>query len=352
MRHSQLMWITIALILALTAPALASVEPENIATFSVVAYNPATGEVGVAVQSKFFAVGSVVPYAKAGVGAIASQAYGNTTFGPRGLNLLSEGATPEETLAALIRFDEDSARRQVGLVSVLTGTSFSYTGAECMDWAGGKTGVTDDGIVYAVQGNILTGENVVELMAMGIETGGVVPDAEITPEVARALWVDDFAGRLLAALVNGQIAGGDSRGMQSAALIVEQAGTGYGGYNDRKYDLRVDDAADPFNELARLLNMARPFALITDGYAAAYAGDFERAFEVFDGLLILDPEDLSHHYHYACALALSGDPDGALEHLRIALEFEPLLKVSAPEDPDLVSLYDLPEFKELTKAEE
>ena len=347
--------LAIAIVAGLIWPSVTlAAEPaaaDNIATFSVVAYDPSTGEVGVAVQSKFFAVGSVVPWCEAGVGAVASQAYGNPTYGPRGLALMAAGATPEEAIVAVLQGDEEAERRQIGMVSALTGEAATYTGAECQSWAGGKTGVTHDGIVYAVQGNILTGSAVVEAMAMGVETGGAIPDTLLTDNEGRALRVHDFAGRLLAALINGQTMGGDSRGQQSAALRVSQAGMGYGGYTDVKYDLRVDDAEDPFDELARLLNLARPSALITDGYNKAYAGEFDDAFRIFQFLIELDPDDLTHHYHYACALALAGWESEALVHLEIALHYDPSMIGQAREDPDLESLREMDRYKQLVGEE-
>jgi uncharacterized Ntn-hydrolase superfamily protein len=347
------------LLIPLCAAALQ--EPPDIATFSVAAYNPATGEVGVAVQSRFFAVGSVVPFAKAGVGAVATQAFGYELYGRLGLELMAEGFTPEQAIEAIRGMDAENARRQVGMVSVMgEGLSASFTGDECMDWAGGLTGTTPDGIVYAVQGNILTGQEVVGAMALAMEQPAVVPAMnfiletgegpegfELTANEQRALKVPDFAGRLLGALLAGQAMGGDSRGMQSSAMYVEQAGAGYGGFTDVKYDLRVDDAADPFDELARLLNLARPFVLITDGYNYAYSGQFEESFAVFEGLLAIDPEDLSHHYHYACALALSGDIEAALAHLKIALEFNDDYAGQVADDPDLESLHELDAFWEM-----
>lgn len=321
-----------------------------IATFSMVAFDHNTGEVGVAVQSKFFAVGSVVPWAKAGVGAVASQALGNPTYGPIGLAALEDGANPQDAISICLLDDEDRERRQIGMVSAINGEAGTYTGDECLEWAGGLTGKTADSIVYAVQGNILAGGEVVEAMAAAMEQLATADEPPLTPEVARALRVDDFAGRLLAALVAGQLAGGDSRGMQSAALLVCQEGAGYGGYTDVKYDLRVDDATDPFEELARLLNLARPFAMITEGYTFAYEGEFDRAFAVFEDLLELDPEDLTHHYHYACALALAGWESSALVHLAIALEYDPEMISHAQQDPDLESLYEMEEFRVLVGA--
>lgn len=354
--------ITAAVALSLALPALAQARqadgpkavPRVISTFSVVAYDPGTGEVGVAVQSKFFAVGSVVPYAKAGVGAVASQAYGNPTYGPLGLELMAAGVEPQDAINACLAGDEHAAERQIGMVSVGGGSGLAgtYTGDECMDWAGGRTGVTSDGLVYSVQGNILTGAEVVDAMATALEGGDIPEVDDLTENEARALGLEDFAGRLLKALIAGEQLGGDSRGMQSAALLVCQAGAGYGGYNDRKYDLRVDDAQDPFDEMARLLNLARPFALINEGYNYAYAGDFDRAFATFEFLIKLDPENLTHHYHYACALALAGDSEAALNHLRTALEFDPDMKQNAREDPDLESLHGLDEFWELVGGRE
>jgi len=221
-----------------------------------------------------------------------------------------------------------------------------------MEWAGGRVEYTPDGIVFACQGNILVGPEVVDAMAEAMLAGGMSVEAELTEAQERALQHDDLAGRMLAALLSGQALGGDSRGMQSAALIVCQEGMGYGGYTDVKYNLRVDDAVDPFDELARLLNLARPFSLVTEGYNYAYAGEFEQAFDTFEYLIDLDPENKTHHYHYACALCLSGNNDGALFHLEIALEFDPAMKLHAKEDPDLAALYELDVFKDLTWVEE
>jgi len=368
--------IASSLVLAILAPApaRAAQEPPNIATFSVAAYNPVTGEVGVAVQSKFFCVGSVVPWARAGVGAVASQAYGNPTYGPLGLDLMERGLTPGEALDVLTRRDPDGTRRQLGMVSVMDadggsgGWAATMTGGECMAWAGGRTGKTADGIVYSVQGNILTGPEVVEAMAAALEphalfnytlnsgtamlalgeaTGRAPLSVNLTSNEYTALTVDDFAGRLLSALVAGEAAGGDSRGMQSAAMKVCQAGAGYGGYTDVKYDLRVDDAVNPFEELARLLNLARPFALTNEGYNLLYAGRHAEAKAIFSELVKLQPAEASHHYNLACALALSGELDAAMAELKYAVEGEELLRKSAAEDKDLTALRDRADFKAL-----
>lgn len=203
-----------------------------VATFSIVAFDPETDSLGVAVQSKFLAVGAVVPWAKAGVGAVATQAMANFTYGPRGLDLMAEGKTAEETIEALTSTDDDREHRQVGVVDA-SGRAAIFTGAECFDWAGGVTGEH-----YAAQGNILVGRETVEAMATAYENSR-----------------GDFAAQLLAALDAGQAAGGDSRGKQSAALLVVREGGGYGGDNDRVVDLRVDDHPEPIKELIRIRDL-------------------------------------------------------------------------------------------------
>ncbi len=198
-------------------------------TFSIVAFDPETDALGVAVQSKFLAVGAIVPWARAGVGAVATQAMANYNYGPRALDLMSRGKTAAETVEALISADDEREHRQLGVVDA-EGRAATFTGSECFEWAGGATGNH-----YAAQGNILVGGETVEAMANTFENT-----------------VGDLAGRLLAALDAGQEAGGDSRGKQSAALLVVREGGGYGGDNDRLLDLRVDDHPDPIRELIRL----------------------------------------------------------------------------------------------------
>jgi len=203
-----------------------------VATFSIAAFDPETDSLGVAVQSKFLAVGSVVPWARAGVGAVATQAMANYNYGPRGLDLMAEGRTAEETVEALTSADEGRGHRQLGVVDA-QGRAATYTGSECFDWAGGVTGEH-----YAAQGNILVGRETVDAMARAYEaTSG------------------DLAARLLAALDAGQDAGGDSRGEQSAALLVVREDGGYGGDNDRVIDLRVDDHPHPIKELIRIRDL-------------------------------------------------------------------------------------------------
>lgn len=206
----------------------------RLSTFSIVAYNPTNGELGVAVESKFLAVGAVVPWATAGVGAIATQSWANTSYGPRGLRMLKRGLKPKQVAAKLIATDKGAAQRQFGIIDA-KGRAFTYTGKGCYDWAGGRTGKN-----FCAQGNILAGAQVVDAVATAYEA-------------ARG----DLAERLIAALTAGQAAGGDRRGQESAALLVVRDKGGYSGFNDRYLDLRVDDHPQPIDELKRLFELHR-----------------------------------------------------------------------------------------------
>lgn len=226
--------ILVLLPLAMVTPAQSPDHPRQkvVSTFSIVGYDPETGDLGVAVQSKFPNVRPVVPWAKAGVGAVATQSFANTSYGPRGLELLERGATPQEAIDKLTGSDKDRDQRQVGIVD-FKGRSATFTGKGCFDWAGGITGEN-----FAAQGNILAGRGVVEGLARAFrETKGTL------------------AERLIAALEAGQKAGGDRRGMQSAALLVVRKGGGYGGYDDHFIDISVYDNPNPITELRRCYNL-------------------------------------------------------------------------------------------------
>lgn len=204
-------------------------------TFSIIGYDPQTKELGVAVASKFLSVGAVVPFAKSGVDAIATQSWANLDYGKYGLELLEKGLEPKEVLKKLVENDDRSALRQVGIVDA-QGKSITFTGEDCYDWAGGYAGKN-----FAIQGNILVDHHTVEAMQNSFEQAEGYSLAE----------------RLLAALYAGDLAGGDSRGKQSAALLVVKENGSYGGFNDRYIDLRVDDHEEPVKELARLLKLHR-----------------------------------------------------------------------------------------------
>ena len=221
-------------------------------TYSIVAWDSATGDLGVVVQSKFPNVGGLVPWARAGVGAVATQSLSNTAYGERGLELLAQGATAEEALRAVMRTDTMLQDRQVGIVDA-RGNAASFSGANTFDWSGGRVGSPGGkgsaaggkgqvlvGRTFSAQGNIIVSDQTVKNLAETFErTGGGLAD------------------RLVAALKAGQAGGGDKRGMQSAALLVVRKNGGYLGANDRFIDIRVYDAPDPIAELERLLALHR-----------------------------------------------------------------------------------------------
>lgn len=227
-------------------------KEQLVATFSIVGADPKTGEVGVAVQSKFLAVGAVVPWAKANVGAVATQSWANTKFGPEGLELLEQGLSPDEVIAKLVADDPDRNLRQVAVINA-AGEASAFTGEECFDWAGHKIGKH-----HSAQGNILVSEETVTAMSRSFEQS-----------------TDPLAERLIKALAAAQHAGGDSRGKQSAAVYVLQEGAGYGGYNDVKVDLRVDDHPEPIEELLRLYELHKIFGESTDEQLDIEGGLFE-----------------------------------------------------------------------------
>jgi uncharacterized Ntn-hydrolase superfamily protein len=217
-------------------------------TYSIVAYDSATGDLGIAVQSKFPNVGGIVPWAKAGVGAVATQSLGNTDYGEKGLELMAMGASAGEALRIVMRSDPRPAQRQVGMVDA-RGNSANWTGDSCFDWAGGRVGGPPDvrlggkgelvvGRGFAAQANIMVSDQTVKNLAAAFaRTPGALAD------------------RLLAALVAGQAGGGDKRGMESAALLVVRKNGGYLGLNDRYIDIRVYDDTNPIRELQRLYGL-------------------------------------------------------------------------------------------------
>lgn len=286
-----------------------------VSTFSIVACDTAAEELGVAVASRFFAVGSVVPWAKADIGAVATQSYANTSFGWRGIDLLEKGAMPQEAVAILLRDDEGRNRRQVGVVAA-DGSSATYTGSDCVPWAGGRHGPC-----YAIQGNILTGEAVVTAMeSTFVHTTGTLAD------------------RMFAALTAGDRMGGDSRGRQSAALLVVKTGAGYGGFTDRAIDIRVDDHPDPFHELGRLLAYAQmnyawneAWTLFRADKAAVGLPHMERAWR-------LAPDNPEVLYDLAVIRLAAGNDLAALDALRKAVALNPKLKAQARGDSDLKRL--------------
>src|SRR4051812_19496488 len=266
-----------------------------VATYSIVACDLAARQWGVAVQSKFLAVGSVVPWAEPHVGAIATQSYANPRYGPDGLALLREGRSAQEVIDALTEADDDRAQRQVGVLDGRGGAA-TFTGEECHDWAGGRTGDC-----YAAQGNILVSAATVDALAVTFESNGHL----------------ELAQRLVECLAAAQAAGGDRRGQQSASLLVVEKDAGYAKLSDTVVDLRVDDHERPIAELRRLFGLHQELFGVTpqedwvgvdDTLATelrerlgrlGYDGDLTRAFaewagaanleERVDGVARIDP---------------------------------------------------------------
>ena len=296
-----------AVVLALCAfPVLAE------GTYSIVAIDPATGEIGVAVQSRAFNVGMAVPWVEAGVGAIATQASTNESFGPRGLALLRSGLSAEETLQWLLDQDEGAESRQVGIVDAGGGRA-QHTGSATNDWKGGIVGEN-----FVCQGNILVGEEVVKKMA------GAFTDTE-----------GELAVRLLAALVAAEEAGGDSRGKQSAALLVGRPSDSHPEYRTRYVDLRVDDHPEPIEEILRLYHILEgtDLALAHIRFAGEYRaagdssaadGEMERISQILESALARDETSASTLNSLAWFLATSDtNLEGALEAAKRATALEP-----------------------------
>ncbi|UCF63012.1 MAG: DUF1028 domain-containing protein [bacterium] len=299
---------------------------ENISTFSIVAGDPDRGELGIGVASRFFAVGSVVPWAEAEIGAVATQSFANTSFGWKGLDLLANGLTPQEALTVLLREDDNPAKRQVGIVDHL-GRSVTYTGEECIHWAGGRNGDN-----YAIQGNILASEAVVIAMEKAfLENSGTL------------------AERIYAALLAGDEKGGDSRGKQSAALIIVREGAGYGGYTDLAIDIRVDDHAEPFLELGRLLQIGQMNYAWNEGWTLFTQNKFQEALPPMQRAIQYSPNNPELLYDLAVIQLAAGDTETSLMTLRRAIELNPKLKLQASKDQDLDKLKENPEFQKLLK---
>jgi uncharacterized Ntn-hydrolase superfamily protein len=226
-----------------------------VATYSIVACDLDAQQWGVAVQSKFLAVGSVVPWAEPGVGAVATQSYANPRYGPDGLALLRDGKSPQATIDTLTAADKDREHRQVGIVDA-QGRGATFTGSSCHDWAGGRTG---DG--YAAQGNILVSAATVDALATTFEANGHL----------------ELPERLIECLAAAQAAGGDRRGQQSASLLVVQKSAGYANLSDTVVDLRVDDHERPIAELRRIYALHRELFGVTPEEDWVDVGDALRA---------------------------------------------------------------------------
>jgi uncharacterized Ntn-hydrolase superfamily protein len=281
-------------------------------TFSIVAADLETGEVGCAVQSKYFSVGSVVPWAWAGVGAVATQAAGVAVYGRQALEALQRDTTPEAALEAVLADDPGRETRQLGIVAA-DGRAAAFTGQECLDWAGHRVGAG-----FAVQGNILAGEAVVDEMAR-----------------AYTETVGSLVQRLVAALEAGQAAGGDKRGQQSAAVVVERAGARADSREgiDRICDLRVEDHPEPIVELRRLVGLWSDWDALRRANAHYERGEHAAGADLLLAAAVGKEEPMLL-YNLACYESLAGRSAAAVTHLRRAVELDGSYRALAADDPD------------------
>ncbi|MBD3850743.1 MAG: DUF1028 domain-containing protein [Acidobacteria bacterium] len=279
------------IVLAITVPAAAIERPVH--TYSIVARDAATGEMGVAVQSHWFSVGSIVSWAEAGVGAIATQSFVDPAYGPRGLDLMKSGLSAEQALEALMLVDEGRDVRQVAFIDV-QGRVAAHTGASCIEAADHHVG---EG--YSVQANMMLNDNVVPAMSKAFEsTGG------------------DLADRLMAALEAAQTAGGDIRGKQSAAILIVKGESTGRSWADRVLELRIEDHPTPITELKRLLRVHRAYEHMNAGDVAVELNDLERAMAEYGLAAELLPDNVEVQYWAAVTLATSGNIDQALPMFR------------------------------------
>lgn len=286
---------------AAALPACAEGGGIDAGTFSIVAYDAEAREWGIAVASKVLAAGYIVPWAKAGVGAIATQAYANLDYGVEGLELLAEGLSAEEALERLREEDPEAGRRQVAIVDA-AGDVAAFTGEDTLAWSGHIAG---DG--YSVQGNILAGEEVLKEM-----------------ERAYLNSPGPLARRLVEALKAGDAAGGDKRGKESAALLVVREGGGYQGKTDRFVDVRVDDHAEPVAELERIYGLWEEKFLVYKYLESGGERDVAYALPIMDRVLAENPENADYYNDFAWYLAATKrEPAKALNLALCARELAP-----------------------------
>jgi uncharacterized Ntn-hydrolase superfamily protein len=304
MRHAG--WLALAVAPGCANPEVAEMRRiRPVHTYSIVARDPASGEMGVAVQSHWFSVGSIVPWAEAGVGAVATQSFVDPAYGPRGLDLMRSGMAAPDALKALLTADPGEAVRQVAFVDV-KGRIAVHTGSKCIERAGHAAGEQ-----FSCQANMMLNDRVVPAMSKAYEsTRG------------------DLAERLMAALEAAQAAGGDIRGKQSAALlVVKAAGTGRP-WADRVVELRVEDHAEPIRELRRLLTVHRAYDHMNRGDVAVEHGDMKGALEHYAAASALVPDSVEMVYWHAVTLATSGRVEEAL----------PLFRKVFAKDPNWIEL--------------
>ncbi len=297
-----------------------------VATYSIVARDPETGEMGVAVQSHWFSVGPIVPWAEAGVGAVATQSLVDPSYGPLGLELMRTGRTAPEALRSLLAGDEGRAVRQVAMIDA-AGRVATHTGDRCIAAAGH---VTDEENQFSVQANLMLGE-------------------EVWPAMAKAYReaTGDLADRMMAAMEAAQSVGGDIRGKQSAAIVIVAAESSGKPWVDRTFDLRIEDHPHPVKELKRLVQLQRAYLHMNAGDLAMELADFEKASEEYAAAETLAPQIVEIPFWHAVTLANSGKVEQALPIFAQVFEREPIWAQLVPR---LVSSKLLPDDNEMIEA--
>lgn len=303
-------------VLGFAVPSIAQdYDPNYLATFSIIARDPATGELGMAVQSKAFAAGNRAMTIKGGVAVIAHQASANPMYGTVGLELLATGMNPQQALDFMLRADEGRDNRQVAILD-MQGRTAAWTGPSTNDWKGHKCGTN-----YCAQGNILAGAPVVEAMAKSFEAS-----------------TGPLAERLMDALDAAQAAGGDARGMQSGAITIVRPLAGSGGFSDRVVDVRVDDHRTPLAELRRLLKMVRSGQLIQDANRKVTENNLAEATAIAQRAVEMSPENDNAWVAIANIHLRAGRKTQALEAVRRAVELNPGNKRQLPRNSNFQSL--------------
>jgi uncharacterized Ntn-hydrolase superfamily protein len=314
MKHQR---VVMALaVLCIAAPSIAQdYDPDYLATYSIIARDPATGELGMAVQSKAFAAGNRAMTIKGGVAVIAHQASANPMYGTVGLELLATGMPPQQALEFMLRADEGRDNRQVAILD-MQGRTAAWTGPSTNDWKGHKCGAN-----YCAQGNILAGAPVVDAMAKSFESS-----------------TGPLAERLMDALDAAQAAGGDARGMQSGALTIVRPLAGSGGFSDRVIDVRVDDHRAPLTELRRLLKMVRSGQLIQDANRKVTENNLAEATTIAQRAVETSPENDNAWVAIANIHLRAGRKQDALDAIRRAVELNAGNKRQLPRNANFKSL--------------
>jgi len=295
----------LALSLAAAAPLPRASMP--VSTYSIVARDATTGELGVAVQSHWFSVGAMVPWAESGVGAVATQSFVEPSYGPKGLEAMRRGSSPDDALKALVAHDPHPEGRQVAFVDA-QGRAAAYTGPGCIPAAGHRTGAG-----YSVQANLMLSKEVPDAMAAAFER------AE-----------GPLAERMLAALEAAQAVGGDIRGKQSAAILVVRAKPSERPWTDRLVDLRIEDHADPLGEMRRILTLHRAYARMNRGDDAVAAGKMDEALREYSAAQVMVPGNDEFVFWTAVTLVQNGKTDDALPMFAKAFRMNPSWMILVP----------------------